>query len=174
MVFGALAIGAYALVTREKEGSAKVQEASMTETKGDAATDEKKMSFESFVANYGDGSYRCEVDQYLSDMDTEGVVYLDGEKLRGDFTAVAEGRSMKMSFIQRDGVQYLWQNGGASGMKLSVEAIANGSGNAQGTYAWDATQIGQYDCQPWSADAAVFALPGGVVFTDISAMVKPQ
>lgn len=142
---------------------------------------QKKMAFDAFLRR-GDGSYVCTVKQAMSDMENSGTVYIEGSadegkrKIRGEFTTVAEGRTIGTTFVIKDGFNYMWTSAAPkNGFKVAMpkEALdaegkvtVNADGSS-GTYAWSATQIGEYDCQPWTVDQAKFALPAGVTFTEM-------
>ncbi len=130
----------------------------------------KKMAFNEFIKN--GGSYKCEVKQALSDMDNSGTVYIDGERIRGDFTTIAEGRKMDTSFIFREGYSYTWSSAlPNTGFKMKVEKTATGDTKADtsGTYSWNAEQIGDYNCVAWTVGLDKFALPRGVTFNEVGA-----
>lgn len=139
-----------------------------TEVKNDSG---KKMAFSQFIKNPG-GSYKCEVKQVISDFDTSGTVYVSNGKIKGDYTTIAEGKTMKTSFIMRDGYSYMWGDMMmGSGFKVKipdVTAATNTNLDTSGTYTWNAEQIGDYDCQPWVASEAMFSLPAKVVFKDLT------
>lgn len=173
IIAGVAAGGAALIQHTEKEPTELSQEATGEELQQSSG---KKMAFSAFLQS-DKGSYRCTVDQYLNDMDSDGVVYLEGGKIRGDFTTIAEGKPIATSFVIKDGYQYVWSDAAPVGMKMAVEAGATGSAaaQAQGVYSWDAEQIGAYDCQPWLTrenHEARFALPSGVSFTDLSVLMK--
>jgi hypothetical protein len=56
-----------------------------------------------------------------------------------------------------------------TGFKSEVSADAEGDGSAgtSGDYSFNADQIGDYDCQPWTVDNTKFTLPVGVTFQQI-------
>lgn len=130
----------------------------------------KKMAFSDFVKQ--GGAYKCEVKQYLSDFENTGTVYINGENISGNYNTVAEGRKIDTSFIMRDGYSYTWSSMAPNmGFKVKVDttnAGADGDATTQGTYSWNAKQIGDYNCEPWIVDQSKFELPKGVTFTDFS------
>lgn len=130
----------------------------------------KKMAFSDFVKQ--GGAYKCEVKQYLSDFENTGTVYINGENISGNYNTVAEGRKIDTSFILRDGYSYTWSSMAPNmGFKVKVDttnAGADGDASTQGTYSWNAKQIGDYNCEPWTVDESKFELPKGVTFTDFS------
>ena len=156
-------------------------EGAVPATETPANTSGKKMAFDAFIKR-GDGSYVCTVSQYLSDMENKGTVYIEGSadqdkrKIRGDFNTVAEGMKIDSSFVIKDGYTYSWNSFmPKSGFKIAMPkemassgaaVTANQNGNS-GNYVWNASQIGDYDCQPWTVDQAKFALPSAVTFTEV-------
>lgn len=127
----------------------------------------KKMSFASFIEQ-GDGSYKCSVSQYLSDMDNKGTVYIDSGRIKGSFSTIAEGKTIDTSFVIRDGYSYAWSSAAPNfGVKSPVKKpMSEGSSaDMSGSYSWNAEQIGEYDCQPWAPDDAMFVVPSNIKFT---------
>lgn len=126
----------------------------------------KKMAFSQFVKQ--GGSYKCEVKQYLSDFENSGTVYLNGGNMRGEFSTVAEGRTMDTSFIFKDEYMYSWSSSLPNmGFKMKVNPMmtnTNTEAETSGTYSWNADQIGDYNCEVWTVDPSKFALPAGVNF----------
>jgi hypothetical protein len=142
---------------------------------------EKKMAFDAFIKR-GDGSYVCSVSQAMSDMVNKGTVYIEGSsdqsktKIRGEFTTIAEGRTINSTFIIQEGFNYAWSSAAPkNGFKIAIpkeqldvngKVTVNADGSS-GTYTWSATQIGDYDCQPWTVDQSKFVLPSGVTFMEV-------
>lgn len=129
----------------------------------------KKMAFSQFLKQ--GGAYKCEVKQSMGDFENSGTMYFSGKNMRGEFSAVAEGKTMTTSFISRDGYSYTWSSLTPS-MGIKVKAVENTETpgtdvNASGAYAWNADQIGDYNCENWVADAAKFELPKNVIFQEI-------
>lgn len=137
---------------------------------GTRPADEKKMAFSEFIKQ--GGSYKCEVKQYLSDIDNSGTVYMSGGNIRGEFSTIAEGRTMSTTFIVKDGYSYTWSSL-LPNMGFKTKAVETVGADAvtenSGTYGWNATQIGDYNCEPWSADASKFIIPTDITFKDVSA-----
>lgn len=128
----------------------------------------KKMAFSEFVKQ--GGSYQCTVNQYIDagmSQTTQGTVFIDSGKVRGDFATKIQGMSIDTSFIVRDGFAYTWTSMTSMGFKSPVTVGANASGSTgatSGTYTWNAQQIGDYDCKPWTTDASKFTLPTSITF----------
>lgn len=130
----------------------------------------KKMAFMDF-AKQG-GSYECTVNQYIDSSytsTTKGTVYLSKGNIRGDYNVKVQGMSIDTSVIVRDGFAYTWTNMMTTGYKVPVATdttrkTSAGGTTPQGTFSWNSDMIGDYDCTPWAADAALFTLPAKITF----------
>lgn len=98
----------------------------------------------------------------------QGTVYLAGGKVRGDFVNTAGASHM----ISTGSTSYIWMDGQTAGFKMTfdVNATPNPSTSAtpvpQGGL--DVNQQANYNCEPWTADSALFSLPKGITFQDLS------
>lgn len=130
-------------------------------------TSGKKMSFDAFMKQ--GGSYICTVNQNVQGMESKGTVYINGGNVRGDFKTSVSGMNIDTMFLTKDGYSYTWSSMMAGkGFKVAVKATGgNTSTQTSGQYSFDASQIGEYDCQPWTVDQSKFAMPSGVVFTEV-------
>lgn len=152
------------------ESEVKEETASSTEeTKVPAG---KKMSFDAFMKQ--GGSYVCTVNQDVGGMTSKGTVYINGtsgQNIRGEFTTSVQGMNIGTSLIVRDGFTYTWSSMmPTTGYKVAVsksDVGANVNQGASGSYSWNAEQIGDYDCKPWTVDATKFDLPKTVKFTEV-------
>lgn len=129
--------------------------------------DGKKMAFSQFMKQ--GGSYQCTVRQYVNDIDTEGTVYLNDGLMRGEYSTTVQGKNIDATIIVRDGFAHTWTSMAPTmGFKSKiVEDPETGSAGTTGTYSYNADQIGDYDCQPWTADASLFVLPSEVTFREV-------
>lgn len=129
----------------------------------------KKMSFDAFLKQ--GGSYECTVVQNVSGVTSTGVVYVDGANVRGDFNSKVSGMSVDTTFLVKDGYSYTWSSALAGkGFKVKIENPGGAGGTAtSGSYSFDASRIGEYDCKSWTVDASKFALPTAVTFMDLKA-----
>jgi hypothetical protein len=164
LVLGVVIFGIYSLSGKNKinyqqqVASENLQEQSVEEEKPTG----KKMAFSEFVKQ--GGAYQCSVKQATSDFDSSGTVYINGSKMRGEFTTIAEGINVKSYIIMRDGFIYTWSSAAPKiGFKMEVKTDEQ-SGNS-GTYTWDPKQIGDYDCSVWTVDEAKFTVPSEVTFS---------
>ncbi len=132
-------------------------------------TANKKIAFSELVKQ--GGSYECTVKQVVSNIDSDGVVFMDKDRMRGEFSTLAQGMKIDSTMIMKDGYTYTWSSMMPSaGFKIKVMP-ADEAGDAQastsGTYSWNAEQIGDYYCKEWKVDESKFTLPAGVKFTEM-------
>jgi hypothetical protein len=122
----------------------------------------KKMSFSTFLEQDKD-PYRCTVSQYIDEgmsQTTEGLIFLNNGKIRGDFETNVSGMNIKTSTIVKDGFVYTWTNMSPFGFKSkAVDGQGSVVAGTSGTYSWNSEQIGDYDCQPWVPQDSQFELP---------------
>jgi hypothetical protein len=178
-VFAAvLVLGYFALSYKTNDGVvsdagqgnvANVNSALMTE-------DGKKMAFSEFIKN--GGSYQCEVSQSVGGTETKGMTYINGDLIKGEYNTEVEGLSVDTNFIVRDGYTYTWSSmmptmgfkskiSAAGSAGVQAGGIVKAESETSGTYSFNAEEIGDYNCEPWTADASVFALPAGVTFQEL-------
>ena len=138
-----------------------------------APTGGKKMAFSQFLKQ--GGTYKCTVNQYLGDIggpSTKGVTYIDSGKIRGEYLTHAQGMTIYSTFIMRDGYTYTWSSmmpntGFKSKINATATVSSGGSAAPAGTYSFNSDQIGDYDCEAWTADPAMFAVPTSITFKEI-------
>jgi hypothetical protein len=135
------------------------------------ASNGKKVAFSAFIKQ--DGSYECTVHQWVGNTDTIGKVYLDNGRIRANFNTDYNGSTISGSAIIKNGFAYTWSSLLPMGFKIAVkenaDGVLGGSVTASGdkkTYDWNADQIGDYDCVPWTLDEAHFTVPASVQFTE--------
>ncbi|MEN9561153.1 MAG: hypothetical protein RIQ56_426 [Candidatus Parcubacteria bacterium] len=119
------------------------------------------------------GAWKCEVSHSSANDKTEGVVYVSGGKVRGDFTSNVPGMGLMESHMLVDSdYMYMWSSAMPNGMKMKADdPKATDSPETSGA----ASLYGQnydYDCSPWSVDSSKFQLPKDVNFSDMSAMMQ--
>ncbi len=127
----------------------------------------KKMAFSEYIR--GNGSYKCEVSQNMSGVNTEGTVYVSGGMMRGEYNSVIEGRTMQMTMVVKDGYTYSWNSMmPGTGFKAKVmEADTNTGTNVPSNYSFDTSQVGEYNCQNWVTDASKFTIPTNIKFQSV-------
>ena len=95
-----------------------------------------------------------------------GTVYVSQDKMYGDFNIVESNGTSTMHMIHDGQWSYMW--GGpmeeGQGMKVKIDARRAGAGNGQGP---DMEKEMNFNCQPWSVDAAKFEPPTNVQFMEL-------
>lgn len=165
LIGGVVFVGGYFYFGGEKGGVVK----DTTSEEVAQQPEGKKMAFTQFV-NQG-GAYKCTVNQSVSGTDTTGVVFIDAGLMRGTFETESQGAKVSTNILVRDGYTYTWSSNMPQGIKMAIkkdEAVANANVGTSGTYAWNAEEVGDYDCIAWNADQATFTLPAGIVFMDLA------
>lgn len=116
------------------------------------------------------GTFRCTVSQESEVASTEGVVFVDGSRVRGDFTstvAAAGGLSVETHLVVKDGFTYTWTPIAPNGFKArATEGSTAGGAALSGNYA-DVNQAYAYECAPWTVDESAFELPA-LTFIDVN------
>ena len=162
VILGVVLVGGYFIISGKKDDN---MEAVKNETVNEdqvADTSGKKMAFSEFIKQ--GGSYKCEVKQAMSDFENNGTVYINGTNIRGDFSTVAEGKAMDTTFISRDGYSYTWSSlMPSTGFKMKIKTDASANADSQ-NYSWNAEQIGDYNCEAWTADESKFVIPTNINF----------
>lgn len=128
----------------------------------------KKMAFSELIKQ--GGSYQCTVKQYVNDTESTGTVFLHKDHIRGEFTTAVQGMNIDTTMIVKDGYTYTWTSAMPNkGFKAKAVEVVGGDAvvGTSGTYSFDATQIGDYDCQDWNADDSKFVIPTNVTFTEV-------
>lgn len=162
VILGAVLVGGYFIISGKKADN---MEAVKNETANEdqvADTSGKKMAFSEFIKT--GGSYKCDVKQSMSDFENSGTVYINETNIRGDFSTVAEGRTINTTFISRDGYSYTWSSALPDmGFKMKIKTDASASADSE-NYSWNAEQIGDYNCEAWVGDESKFAIPTNINF----------
>lgn len=132
-----------------------------------AQTSSKKISFSELVKQ--GGSYECTVKQAVSDMESDGVVFMDRNRLHGEFSNITKGVKIDTRMIAKDGYTYMWSSmAPESGFKIQLEVKKEDMYVATSSiYSWNMDQIGDYYCKDWKVDESKFTLPSGVTFVEM-------
>ena len=159
-VVGGLFGGSHATSTPAVAPAAQVQAGAMTDSSG------KKLSFTDLM-NAG-GSYECTVEEHIGSAVGKGTIYLANGNTSGEFTASAQGKDYSAYFITAGGYTYSWSSlQPASGFKFAQAKNVAGGGATGGNYAFNAEQVYDYKCSPWTPDQGKFAPPSSVKFMQI-------
>jgi hypothetical protein len=165
LVVGVIIVGGYFVITKNpKKDTGDIKNGQQVES---TKTEGKKMAFSAFVKQ--GGAYKCEVKQAFSDMENSGTVYMSGGNIRGEYTTIAEGRTIDTSFMLKDGYSYTWSSTLVNiGFKTKINTQVDGTNAVNsGTYSWNASQIGDYNCEPWTTDEKMFEVPAGMSFKEV-------
>lgn len=177
-----IVIGVGYLAMKPQATIAPIPEATKTDTNTQAinqvetntpevpATQGKKMAFTEFIKQ--GGSYKCSVNQNIQNMEMKGTVYISGALVRGDYSMQMEGMDMNSYMVVRDGYTYTWSSMmptmGYKAKVIETLPTTDPTTGASGSYSWNADQIGDYDCAPWTKDDSVFAIPKEIDFKEVS------
>lgn len=110
------------------------------------------------------GDWKCTVDASTAQSVSSGVTYISGGKIRADFTTSVQGYGNVDSHMLADGTHvYSWSSMMPQGIKTAQTAAGQGGAETSGS-GMDANQSYSYDCQPWTPEPSVFAVPAEVTF----------
>ena len=132
----------------------------------------KKMAFSQLVEQKG--TYKCTVNQYVGSMETKGTVYMSEGMIRAEFSTTMQGKMIETSMIARDGYTYSWTSMMPTmGYKTKMTqpqagGVVDTKAQTSGSYSWNAEQIGDYNCEAWTADSSKFEIPKTINFTSVN------
>lgn len=111
----------------------------------------------------------------FSNEGSNGTVYVAGGKMRGDFDAVTEGKTVKSHMIVDGNTSYIWMDGEKTGFKMSFDPATQSEGSAESTTpgSFDAGADMNYKCGAWINDGSLFKLPADVSFATFAAPSLP-
>jgi hypothetical protein len=96
---------------------------------------------------------------------SNGTIYVNGGKMRGDFTSTSQGQSINGHMILDSGYSYIWTDMMKTGMKV---AMPEGNTTTPSTQGFDVNQQVTYSCKPWIPDATKFTLPSDITFRTLT------
>lgn len=161
-------------VTGDGTGDAAEQEADAV---ADGKSTPKLLEKVSFTGSWMDlvkrgGTYVCEVDHKSAVDVSSGTVYVSGTDVRGDFTSKTAAGTVTSSMLKKGDMVYVWGGGMPQGLKMPA-TMSEGSASTQTSgNAVDMKQEYGWNCTPTAPDASKFALPKGIEFMDVSAMMQ--
>jgi len=97
----------------------------------------------------------------------QGTVYVSGEKFRGEFTTVAEGKTMDYNMIQDGGYMYSWSSASPQGTKMQISELEKANASPTSGQV-DLDSEVDLNCSGWSVDESKFQVPTNITFTDIT------
>lgn len=165
LVIVVVVLGGYFLFNSKSEKEPTVQSESAS----------KKMSFEEFLKKDSD-SYVCITEQSVSGLTSSGTMYIANSKdgasrqMHGEFKTSVQGMNIETNFIMKDGFYYSWSSTLPNmGYKMKIQdqpQTGNSGAEVSGTYNFNASQIGAYDCKKWSVDESKFEIPVSIKFIE--------
>ena len=178
-----LVIGGGAAVAMNKDSSSVMMQDTpvKTEVTTDATAQVSSgMSMKDLLASVA--STKCTVSTSNDKINSSGVVYVSGGKMRSDFTSVTKegplaGKSMLAHMIVDTDMSYMWGEGEMKvGIKIARKDILdvtpeNGETPANQA-AMDMNEKSDFKCEKWTLDAAEFVPPTSITFNDMSAMMQ--
>lgn len=108
---------------------------------------------------------------------SKGYFYVDGKRVRADMTSTdPQGVEVQAHMIQDGTYMYLWdETKPDQGIKMTIPSPAETPESepsevpfAQNQDGPDTNYVGDYNCDSWKVDEALFTLPSGVTFSDFS------
>lgn len=112
------------------------------------------------------GSYECTVSHSVSVAQSEGVVYVSGSKIRGEFSSTIPQVNMKIrSTMISDGTYiYTWTDMAKTGFKAKI--VETTKPVEQDSVGNEYMQNLDYSCTPWTPDDSKFSVPSDITFID--------
>lgn len=109
-----------------------------------------------------EGSQKCAVTSKNEASESSGEVYVTNGMMKGEFTSLAGGQTVKSYMIIKENKSYIWSDIMPQGfmMEFGAETPTTGEQN-QGM---DVNQEYSYECEDWTADNSAFELPTGIQF----------
>ncbi len=117
---------------------------------------------------------KCIFKDESSPEQAQGMVYISKGRMRGDFGIVSQGKTVKSHMITDGKYSYTWMDDSPTGFKMAVDAPKAGAEAKPGYAGVDSDKQINYNCQAWSEDATMFAVPANVKFEDFSAITAPK
>lgn len=139
---------------------------SLLDISATTTTDGKKIPFNKLIAQ--GGSQQCAVTQTIASVTSTGTVFIHDDHLKADFSMTISGQRLTTAVLIKDGFVYTWTNNPKiPGNKVAINDQAT-TGTTSVDYVWNADQIGDYECSPWTVDDTVFDVPKSVTFTTVN------
>jgi len=166
---------AYEMTDRAAESTAQYE---VSETKDNARNIEPRQGFGTLteLRLLGD-NLECTVSFTDEENNTvvEGTYFVSENNMRGDFLTDAPDLSGQVltSMIIKDNISYVWSEieGQTYGMKVDLSLAESAAVDTNEPIDPDA--VVKYDCKPWpNVDGTVFEPPRGVLFQDMSALLR--
>lgn len=114
-----------------------------------------------------EGSYECAFSEEVSGSKSEGVVYVAGKKIRGNFTSTVGTETIRSSMIHDGTDMYMWSEAMPQGIKMKAAAAEGDVGAPMAGEMFNPNIAMNYDCKEWTTDSAWFVVPPNVEFMSL-------
>lgn len=118
-------------------------------------------------------SVKCEYNDQANN--SQGTAYVTTKKMRGDFSSVVEGKTIVSHMIFDNETTYVWQEGETSGLMMKNTAddqtTSPDYSSPEAPQSVNLEEKIDYQCSPWIVNNAMFSLPEGIDFKDLSALI---
>jgi hypothetical protein len=162
--------GAYKAVQKGKEKKAQMESTSEVTASSTTKIEVKNSgTLRALIAQ--NKNLVCTIKSDVTTGSSEGIVYLSGTDMRGDFVIKTASSTVSSHMLKVGSTMYAWTDGG-QGVKMDATASANSNANTK-----DALNLDQnvsYDCKDWTKDTSKFVVPTTVNFIDVNAMINAQ
>jgi len=118
------------------------------------------------------GTYVCEVNHSSAVDISSGSVYVSGTDVRGAFTSKTAAGVVESNMLKKGDVVYVWGGGMPQGLMMKASAMEGQSSTGTTGDVVDQNQKYDWNCNATAPDASMFALPPGIEFMDLSAMMQ--
>lgn len=168
-----LAVGVYFFMSTPAAGPV-VEDGTVSDTSGEEETSVRSSGEGTFAEVLALGeNITCDFTYTDPETggETEGTVFVAGERVRGDFAMTQEGEEYSFNTIQDGEYGYTWGSGpmGAMAMKFALQkddTVASTEESSQDPFETDARVT--YECDRWSVDESKFVPPADVEFQDFT------
>ena len=135
-------------------------------------TPSQLMSLKDLLARQGQQT--CTFTSTTNNSQSQGTVYIDNGKMRGNFTSAQNGQTVASHMIVKDGSVYVWSDGIAQGYKMDVSTLTDASSQGSQSVIEATAPVG-YNCTTATVDQNVFTLPTDITFNAVgAAMTSPS
>lgn len=118
------------------------------------------------------GTYVCEVNHSSTVDISSGSVYVSGTDVRGAFTSKTAAGVVESNMLKKGDMVYVWGGGMPQGLMMKASAMEGQSSTGTTGDVVDQNQKYDWNCNATAPDASMFALPAGIEFMDLSAMMQ--
>lgn len=105
------------------------------------------------------GAWRCTFTEESETVTSRGTVYVDGEKIRGDFESDTQGITVDSHMITDGAFIYTWSPIAPTGYKVPYSLKGGSGGNETSGQQSDLEQSYDYTCEAWTVDESKFIIP---------------